>query len=244
MTWQQYRGLPHHWPYVLDAASKTGGSLYYFGAQHTYQPQDAQIPELETAWNRVKPTRAFNEGGEPPVVHARDDEIRQYGEAGLVRWLAARDGIRIETLDLSRREQAQALRVRWSAEDVKTYLALRALLPCEDRPDCDREAEMTRILPIIQMETGLTSAPHTWQEFHDRLRHKAADEVGKHRDWFDPTLDGHRFNAMARQVEDARDRHMIAVLLDAVRRGERVFAVAGGSHVVRQERILRSGIER
>jgi len=240
MTWHQYAASPHRWPYVVEVASRTGGTLYYYGAEHTYDPVDTQVATLETAWNAVRPTLALNEGGDLPVVRGRDEEIRLYGEAGLVRWLAARDGVRVETLDLSRLAQAQVLLTRWPAADVKTFLIQRALLPCEDRTGCDREVEATRILPIIETSSGLTSAPRNWAEFQDSLKRTQNTPRGNHRDWFDPTQDGHPFNAMAREVEDARDRHMIAVLVDAARRGEHSFAVAGGSHVVRQERALRS----
>ena len=243
MTWNQYKGSPHRWPYVVQAFANRGASLFYFGAQHTYDPRDEQMAQLEAAWNRVTPTLAFNEGGDPPVVSARDDEIRQYGEAGLVRWLAARDRVRVEPLDLSRREQAQALLRRWPAASVKIFLIQRALLSCEDRADCDREKEVTRILPIIDTSAGLGgTAPHNWRQFQDNVK-RIAPVDGSHRALFDPTRDGHLFNDMARHVEDVRDRHMIAVLLGALRRGERVFAVAGGSHVVRQERALRSGAQ-
>jgi hypothetical protein len=241
MTWHQYRASAHHWPYIMEATATTG-RLYYFGAEHTNDPLNTEIAELETAWNMIKPTRAFNEGGDPPVVSARDEEIRLYGEAGFVRWIAARDGVPVETLDLSRREQAQSLLARWSVGEAKTFFIQRALLPCEDRADCDREVEMNRILPIIETSSGLTTPPHNWPEFQDRLKRVEHATSNSHRQWFDPTQDGHPFNAMTREVEDARDRHMIAVLLEAVRHGARVFAVAGGSHVVRQERALRAGM--
>jgi hypothetical protein len=241
MTWDRYQSTPHRWPYVVQLTTASG-SLYYFGGQHTYDPSDPQIAQMEAAWNRLKPTRAFNEGGDPPVVRDPEEEIRQYGEAGFLRSLAARDRVHVETLDLSRREQAAALLTRWSAEHVKTFLLQRALLPCEDRADCDRETELGRILPIIEADTNLTAAPHNWPEFQDRLKRIARSDVTNHRAWFDPTQEGHPFNDMARHVEDARDLHMITVLLDAVRRGERVFAVAGGSHVVRQQPALRERV--
>ena len=37
------------------------------------------------------------------------------------------------------------------------------------------------------------------------------------------------------------DEHAAAVILDLLAKGERVFAIAGGSHVVKQEPVLRAG---
>jgi len=44
---------------------------------------------------------------------------------------------------------------------------------------------------------------------------------------------------LANQV---RDRHAARVILDLLTKGERVFALAGGSHAVKQEPVLRAGI--
>jgi hypothetical protein len=41
----------------------------------------------------------------------------------------------------------------------------------------------------------------------------------------------------------ARDAHFLRVVVDLVRRGERVFAVAGSSHAVKLEPALRAALE-
>jgi hypothetical protein len=41
----------------------------------------------------------------------------------------------------------------------------------------------------------------------------------------------------------ARGEHMLATLVDLVHRGERVFAVVGSGHVIRQEPALRKALE-
>jgi len=238
MSWREYEASQHHWPFVLRAVLGSG-TLYYFGARHTADPRDPQVEQIAAAWDRLKPTRAFNEGGDPPLAPTRDDAVRQYGEAGFVRWLAARDGVHVATLDLPRSLQAQALRGRWSSQEAKAFFVQRALLPCEDRAGCDREAETERIVPIVEATTGLDSRPHTWTELQDSLS-RLAPPAGEHHDWFDPTRHGHPFNDMSRRIEDCRDRHMIQTLLDSMRAGHRIFAVAGGSHVVRQEPALRA----
>ena len=48
------------WPKVkdptfsLDVSGKTGGRLYYFGAEHLTDPAHAQFAEIERAWNALK----------------------------------------------------------------------------------------------------------------------------------------------------------------------------------------------
>ena len=239
MSWQDYATQSHRWPYVIQVLGERG-VLMYFGAEHTSDPNDLQVVQLEKLWDDFRPARAFNEGGDPPVAPSRDDAVRQYGEAGFVRWLAARDGVPVASMDLPRDAQAKALREKWPSETVKMFLVARALLPCENRADCDPVAEIARILPIIDAATGFRSSPNDWFQFQRGLANLSPRTSQRHADWFDPTQSGHVFNEMARRVEDARDRDMIDVLVRAIRAGQRVFAVAGGSHVVRQERPLRA----
>lgn len=104
MTWPEYDRLHTSWPYVVRI-----GTLYYFGAAHTFDPNDPQIPQIEAAWNAFKPDIAFTEGGNPPIEKTREAAVRKAGEPGLVRFLAARDSVLhvVESL-LRRREYKRA----------------------------------------------------------------------------------------------------------------------------------------
>ncbi len=51
-------------------------------------------------------------------------------------------------------------------------------------------------------------------------------------------------NQMSRVVNDFRNKVMIKLLIREIRKGERVFAVAGCSHVVMQEPVLRSTLKK
>ena len=243
MSWKDYSGDSHKWPYVLSLKMPQG-ALLYFGVRRTSDFRDPQLARLETLWDEFGPDVALNEGGDPPIGETRDGAIAQYGEAGLVRWLAARHGVSVSSMDLSRDLQAKTLRTSWPSDQIKMFFLLRALLPCERRSDCDLTLELGRILPIIASTTGITSPPNSAQEFAQALAEVSPTGVrssdrADHAQWFDPTRDGHAFNRMARQIEDARDQQMIDVITLALQEGHRVFAVAGGSHVIRQEPVLR-----
>lgn len=51
-------------------------------------------------------------------------------------------------------------------------------------------------------------------------------------DWFGPRKSGHYTNDLARDSGDFRNRYVFRLLVARVRRGDRVFAVIGSSHVV------------
>jgi hypothetical protein len=54
-----------------------------------------------------------------------------------------------------------------------------------------------------------------------------------------PTNMKYRFFLSEMDANIIRDRHFFAILLDLVKKGERVFAVAGSSHAVKLEPALK-----
>jgi hypothetical protein len=64
--------------------------------------------------------------------------------------------------------------------------------------------------------------------------------------WFcSATSESERWtNHMCRAVNDFRNKAMIRLLVREIKKGERVFAVVGRSHVVMQEPVLRSALRK
>ncbi|HEY8165541.1 MAG TPA: hypothetical protein VIF83_08310, partial [Gemmatimonadaceae bacterium] len=62
MTWAEYGKRQVSWPYIVRS-----GTLLYYGANHTYKPDDPQIAQIQKLWSEFHPDIALNEGGNPPV---------------------------------------------------------------------------------------------------------------------------------------------------------------------------------
>ena len=223
------------WPYVIEMQCGDG-ALFYYGARHTFDPEDPQIAEIEAAWTRFRPDIAFNEGGFPPYQKTRDDAVTKGGESSLVRFLAMRDDVPTTTLDPLRAEEVAALASRFTREKVKTFLLLRSANHFIDRHGAEKvDDEISRVLAIHDQTPGLRGTPRTVEEFRALV-----DLSSVRREWFDPAKTGTWFNDISRASSDYRDRHMVDFLTRHARDGRRVFAVAGGSHVFMQEPALRS----
>ena len=102
-----------------------------------------------------------------------------------------------------------------------------------------------RLLAILSRTPGLEGAPATAGEFAAsaaRLAPPGSDWRRLSAEWFDPTPDPPPswLNAFCRAESDFRDEIIMQKLARKVREGARVFAVIGGTHVVMQERALRS----
>jgi hypothetical protein len=253
MTFAEYRDITHPVPYILTGASAQGQLLYY-GAAHVYEADHPQIAEIQRRWEVFRPTYALNEGGTPPVYDTVAETVGRNGEAALVRWLARRDGVIVETFEPSREQLAHAVGDRFTVEQQKVSAVVRQLLLQQQRSDAsfrapDLEAEVTRVLTIIGRTPGLEGPPTTLGEFRAsvaRVLPQLQDWNKVPSEWFDPAAEPPPtwINELSRASSDYRDEVIIEKVLGKVREGHRVFAVVGASHVVMQERILRSRLSR
>jgi hypothetical protein len=243
MTFAEYGELEHPTPYVLRW-ELSDAMLLYFGARHTFDPDDRQAADIAEQWAKLRPTIAFNEGGDPPVLETVASTIARHGEAGLVRYLGALDGVPVHSLEPTYAAQVAALRRSFTSEQIAVYYAIRGLEQYHRQsPGGSPRSEAKRLLAQLATIPGLEQAPRDaaalvaacTRQFavpHDCLRPSAA------------LLDPARFdtgaftNALARQLSRYRDEHMVELLNAALRPGARVFAVVGASHVVMQERAL------
>jgi hypothetical protein len=248
MSFSEYAARPRLFPQILQIQS-VSGALFYYGAAHTNDPANPQIAEIQRLWGTFRPTFALNEGGNPPVFDTLEETVRRNGESALVRWLARRDGIPVATFEPSRAEIVAALVPRFTPEQIKVANVLRGLSQDSRRAEqfrtSDIDTEVERVLTILSRTRGLEGAPTTAVEFAasaTRLTPSSSDWRRPPAEWFDPVPDPPPtwFNAFARAESNFRDEVIMQKLTQKVRDGERVFAVIGGSHVVMQERALRS----
>lgn len=244
MTWPEYRQVDHAVPYVLDICAG-GGRLLYFGANHSFDPTDPQMALIEQMWTDVEPTVVFNEGGNPPTLDDRSEAVRLNGEGGLVRHLAAKHGVKIASIDPPRSKIAEHLKKSYSAEQVKLFFLLGAVKTHRANPTEPFETRMERVFSIFASSKSLQGPPNTLAELDSTYRRYfsgSLDDLSA--EWFDPQKTGTFLNEMSRRANDFRDEHMVQLLLRSLRNGDRVFAVVGASHVVRQEDMIRGAVAR
>lgn len=235
LSYKQYSAIEHRNPYVLEFKSASGMLLFY-GAEHTVDPQNAQVGDIENKWAGFKATVAYNEGGNPPIFDDLGAAVRAYGEAGLVRFLAGRDQTPVATFEPPFDKEVAYLLKTYTPQQLKVFYALRQVT--EER---SREAPtsvndrinswLSRYLP----EHGLKDPPNTVAELGiacKQLFPELADWHQVPEEWFGPRKVGHYTNKLAGDSGDFRNRYIFRLLVDRVKQGDRVFAVIGSSHVV------------
>jgi hypothetical protein len=124
LSYKQYASIDHKSPYVLEFKLGTGALLFY-GAEHTGDPKNPQISDIERRWAAFHPTVAYNEGGNPATLRDPEEAVHKYAEAGFLRYLAGRDQVPVATFEPSFDDEISYLLKRYSPEQVKTFYALR-----------------------------------------------------------------------------------------------------------------------
>ncbi len=246
MSWDAYNRLEVCSPFVLELENEPG-RLLYFGLEHTACPQHPQLAELERRWEEFQPTVAYSEGGVWPLLSTREEAISKYGEGGLLRFLAQRDSIPVKSLEPPRADEVARLRQEYSAQCIKLYYFLRQVQQWQRNPSNGSPEEyLGGVLAALNEVKGLEGSPRTREELNSCCQEEFPELCDWRQvpaRWFDPTQEGHLLNRLSRDCSTIRDQYMVAALAQEVRRGERVFAVVGYSHVVRQEGALRRALE-
>lgn len=228
-------------PYVLHIVPGGGeqrGELIYFGSVHSKDADHAQLTELRRVWERFRPTVALVEGRFGFFVGTARQGVGVFGEGAGVYSLAEREDIPLYTLEPPSEVEIAALRECGDDTQVALFRVLNGYIsarrggPVSDfkigRLLSRRASPLTDALPdIAALDAYFASQfPESpdWREIPEQAT------------W--PSPGGTWMNAMARRANSVRDDHFVRSLVDLTRRGERVLAIAGRSHVVVWEPVL------
>lgn len=245
MSYKDYGKIRHERPYILNFKTEKG-ELLYFGIGHAYRADDPQIARLEKEFLEFRPTLILNESGTPPAAESAKEAIEKYGEPGLLSFLASKHNIPIRSLDPPRMEEIKFIlgTKRWTLEQVFLFYTLRRVP--ENNKKTNPQSPDIMIEEAMKMAAktpGFETLPKTLEEFEQSVK-KHFPSVA---DWrkidskiFDPNPDlGHFTNDIADASVQFRGRFMVKKLVEETKKGERVFAVVGASHVVKQEKALK-----
>lgn len=117
-------------PYIY----KLGNShqyLCFFGVQHSYDPQDEQFGQLKAAWSQwLKQTDSskriiLTEGGKRPLSKSETVAIQENGEAGLATYLAHKSGVKVESPEPDRKQEADHLANQFDRDKAMYYYFAR-----------------------------------------------------------------------------------------------------------------------
>lgn len=239
MSAREYRArIDHHArPYVYEILADRGAVLIY-GAEHTKNPGDPQIADIERRWTAFRPSLALCESDLGILFPLLMDPVREFGEPGALCALARRDAVPVFTWEPHPHELVARLLRRHPARQVAARLMLGPYFSNlrHGRPD-HPEAFVEEYRAKRQRWPGLEQTFGSVAEIDAFWRSEFPDGP----DWRNVS-DAHGLPGFLADIDvnQPRDEHFVAIVLQAVERGERVFAVCGSSHAVKIEPALQA----
>lgn len=230
----------HPEPYVL-ALERGNGALLYYGAHHADELDHPQLADIRARWAAFRPTVALCEGrARGYLLGPFFPRFAGMPEPALVHALARADGVPLWSLEPDYASEVLLLLERFTPADLALYFTLRvywfeaagkadeALAEELRAKRCDVDGLHTALPDLAAMDAA-------WRNVTD---------AG---DWrtFVPDASGAMPGVLGEidhASRAARGEHMARVLIELVERGERVLAVVGSGHVIRQEWALRSAL--
>lgn len=222
-------------PYILEIHTPDAGALLYYGASHATDPAHPQIADITARWDAFQPTVALYEGRRRGFFYGSLIEpFAGLPEPALVHKLARRDDVPLYSLEPDYADEVAELLGEFSAEQVALYFFLR-VYTSESRG----VAKEGLALDLLQKRTdvdGLRGSLVTLGDV-DRVWQRDFPEEG---DWRVLQGEPGYLDTISQSSRRIRGEHMARILIDLVQKGERVLAVVGSGHVIRQEWNLRA----
>ena len=242
LTSEEYGTLvdSHPRPYIVELETQNGGALLFYGSEHTQNPNDPQIADIQTRWDNFHPTVALVESRLGFFFQGFQSPVEEYGEMGWAFSLARKDKVPVYTWEIPREREIQYTLEKYPKEQVALFYILRPYFSNfrfgkPDNPDAvaaDYIKERSNYPGIENVITNVEQIDSIWgRDFPNEADWRdTSDQFG---------LPGY-LGEIAVRSNEARDEHFVRVIIDLVQKGERVFAIAGSSHAVKLEPALRA----
>jgi hypothetical protein len=246
LDYSGWREAPdQQWDYRWPAATDT--TVTIMGAEHARDPAHEQFARIAKEFANARPTLALFEGPDRGVRDSADKTISETGESGYLRFLAQQAGIEARTLEPSPADQIRMLHAEYPADQVALFFVLREAARLRDREGKTGEALDAAVASLLQKIRPLADSIDFALPFSDVAGlQAAAARYWPGRDWrtlpsgwFSPTADDARtggvFTGAINKADSRnRDRHMVRLISEATKAGERPFVVVGRNHVPMQ----------
>lgn len=241
LDYADWREAPDQaWDYRWPAAEPR---LVMIGASHSRDPAHPQFARIASEFAAARPTIAFYEGPDRGERATAEETIRETGESGYLRFLARAAGAQLRTLEPSPGEQFGMLAKAFPADRVLLFFVLRETVRLRDREKLSGEALDAAVAKLLahaaQAAPGLPFTDLAGLDAAAKRHWPDRDWRAAEAKWIGPGADDARtggvfIGAINRADSRNRDRHMVRILSEAVKAGERPFVVVGRNHVPMQ----------
>ncbi len=219
-----------------------GGEVLFVGARHVYDPASPDIKRMQELWDQFRPTIAFLEGRGVTGAETIEEGVKTNAEGAVTSIKAKEWGIERYTWEPPKDQEFAEARKQCGDKPALAVLFLRGYYG-ERRIRSVSEATASFMLMRRQTEYGFPKLFNNLREFDDYMESNFPDV----KDWRTaeervlwPGVEHTALNKVSNLVNLSRDQHLMKCIIDAVRKGHKVWVTAGRSHVINYEPVLKA----
>lgn len=259
MTMEEYNKTRHKTPYVFSLNSGKQ-FLFYFGCEHTRDPQNEQFSRIESFWSDfLNKTNKQNclvfiesvplpkiVGEREEIIGEREEIIKEYSERGFMIWLAEKEKIPFHYPEILIGEEAEILAKSFPKKLVVYFYFIRSVQSWikGNTPD-DFEVVLERATNACRQRISWQDAScsvEDMKKIHEEIFRESLSL--KNRKSIDrapvPIYHDSVINEISRASSRIRNIKVLEEIEKFWREGKNLFILYGASHAVMQEGAVRS----
>lgn len=250
LSFKEYTRIKHRVPYFY-VIKKGEQFLYYFGADHSFDPTHPQFKLLEKQWrNFIKKTKKqscillIEIGVKKFNVENPKDAILKYGEPGLAAYLAKKDKINFKCPEPSIKQKTKELINSYKLDEVIYFYFIGILAQwykLKSRPEFKKYAtfilrQLKQELSWLNFDFSLTNLEKIHQNiFKEELNQNYERTI---REAASPVEYNSTINEISRRNSMFRNRYIVKEIKKLWSKKKNIFIVYGASHAVIQRKEL------
>lgn len=239
--------------YTIEAGDHR---LYYFGANHSHDPENHQYPVLSYFWDRFVATEnkdkvVMVEGGLRRLADSLEEAIIKDGESGYVTYAAHQLDIPVICPEPSEVDERAYLQQQFTQDEIQLYYFVRLIQPWH------RKGQEWSFADFYHTYYGDTFADYAkenlpgWESYDFSAEHmidvyqKVYDRVFNpdDLDWgkriVSHAITEYATNRLSAECSRFRDISIVSQIITEWQTGKNIFVTFGLSHAVFQEAALR-----
>lgn len=232
----RYSASKQQLPFVQEYTNEQKAVLV-FGSYHTNDTTDKELTEIEQQFTKFKPELVLYEGDNIGLEKRKNDNIINYYEMGLVRWLAKQQNIPDLNLEPSSAYLTEELQKKYTTDEIllATILGQNMLYIKQNSKE-----DLERLYPILisdlqaaglQLKEEQKSITHFYRLYSDFYGYEFNPET------FDYTTveiayDKTKLNEIVRYSASLRDQFMLRRIDSCLHHHDKIYVQIGGRHAI------------
>ena len=231
-------------PYILDL-QKANKHLIVYGCEHTFNPEDSMLVDIENRFLNLQPDFAFNEGGDWPIYDVRDETVRKSGEQGFLRFICNKNNIPVRSFEPAPKKEYEHILSKYNKNDVLLMYFCRQISQIQKNQELTNFKEyMVNSFLVYLKESGFPmDEPESEYEKiiknYKNLFNKEFNRKNFNPQNVSPVYNNTKLNEINREVSEFRDIYIVNEIKKELLINNKIFVLIGGSHAVKQEPLLK-----